>query len=319
MLRQAPSLEAAEAFLAAARARSFRAAAAELALSPSAFSRRIQMLEAFVEAPLFDRSGPAVRLTEVGARYLSQIEPAMETIRRATADLKDAAGRLGRLRLATSHSLAVGWLIPRLPDLLQRHGLEVDLTVGRGPQVLRSGAADIALWGGDGGEDDLACDRIVDLDGVLVSAPTLADGRAPPRRLEDLAAHRMLSVRSPPDLWSHWLSGTGCGMAAASTPFDTSHLMYEAAASGLGVTLAVPLLAERFLAERRLRPCLGVRRPVGSGYSLFYASADLRRRPQIRTFLAWLQEQAAGSLRTFDAWWDAYQRDAAAEPSAAAA
>ena len=182
MLRQAPSLEAAEAFLAAARARSFRAAAAELALSPSAFSRRIQMLEAFVEAPLFDRSGPAVRLTEVGARYLSQIEPAMETIRRATADLKDAAGRLGRLRLATSHSLAVGWLIPRLPDLLQRHGLEVDLTVGRGPQVLRSGAADIALWGGDGGEDDLACDRIVDLDGVLVSAPTLADGRAPPRR-----------------------------------------------------------------------------------------------------------------------------------------
>ena len=108
-------------------------------------------------------------------------------------------------------------------------------------------------------------------------------------------------------------------MAAASTPFDTSHLMYEAAASGLGVTLAVPLLAERFLAERRLRPCLGVRRPVGSGYSLFYASADLRRRPQIRTFLAWLQEQAAGSLRTFDAWWDAYQRDAAAEPSAAAA
>ncbi|MFX8414286.1 LysR family transcriptional regulator, partial [Acinetobacter baumannii] len=42
MLRKIPSLEATEAFVAAASTCSFRAAAGSLALSPSAFSRRIQ-------------------------------------------------------------------------------------------------------------------------------------------------------------------------------------------------------------------------------------------------------------------------------------
>lgn len=313
MLRQAPSLEATEAFLMAARARSFRAAAADLALSPSAFSRRIQVLEAFVGAPLFDRSGPVVQLTEVGARYLGEIEPAMEAIRRATANLKQAAGQAGRLRLATSHSFAVGWLMPRLPDLQRRHGLEVDLTISRGTQVLRSGAADLAIWGGEAAVEDFVSDRIVDLDGVLVSAPVMADGREPPRSLEELPSHRMLSVKTPPDLWGRWLDGTAYRgpEPAASAGFDTSHLMYEAAASGMGVTLVTPLLAERFLSEKRLLPCFDLRRPMGSGYSLIHATPDVRRRPPVRIFHNWLMEQTQASLDLFDVWWRGQDRLAA--------
>src|SRR3546814_13025924 len=56
LLRQMPPLEAAEAFLAAANARSFRAGASSLALSPSAFSRRIQQLERFLGVELFHRT-----------------------------------------------------------------------------------------------------------------------------------------------------------------------------------------------------------------------------------------------------------------------
>ncbi|MDB5685965.1 MAG: hypothetical protein JWR77_554, partial [Rhizorhabdus sp.] len=68
----------------AAQARSFRAAAASIALSPSAFSRRIQALEAFVGTALFDRSGPMPCLTDAGTRYLAEIGPALEIVRRAT-------------------------------------------------------------------------------------------------------------------------------------------------------------------------------------------------------------------------------------------
>ena len=128
MRRQAPPLEATEAFLAAARAPSFRAAADAIALSPSAFSRRIQMLESFVGVALFDRSGQMVQLTEAGALYFQEVAPALDTIRRATAALHDR-GESRVLRLITSHSLAVGWLrIPLLWVLLVLGGASCVLT-----------------------------------------------------------------------------------------------------------------------------------------------------------------------------------------------
>lgn len=174
MRRQTPPLEAAEAFILAARSVSFRAAADELALSPSAFSRRIQMLENFVGVPLFDRSGVSVRLTEAGQRYLAAISPAIDTIRRATVQMHERAGSRV-LRLVTSHSFAMGWLMSRLPDLAQRHGIDVELSIGRDAQALRSGEADIAIWGGrPEGEDDLPHERLIDLSAVLAAAPRRA-------------------------------------------------------------------------------------------------------------------------------------------------
>jgi len=90
MGRTAPPLEAIQAFLAAVRAASFRAAADELALSPSAFSRRIQSLEAFLGVALYDRSGPTPRLTEAGERYHRDLEPAFEAICTATKAVRRA-------------------------------------------------------------------------------------------------------------------------------------------------------------------------------------------------------------------------------------
>ena len=72
--RQAPPLEAVEAFIVATRVPSFRAAADFLALSPSALSRRIQALEAFLGVNLFDREGSVVSLTMQGRRYLAEVE-----------------------------------------------------------------------------------------------------------------------------------------------------------------------------------------------------------------------------------------------------
>src|SRR3546814_1634358 len=81
MLRQMPPLEAAEAFLAAANARSFRAGASSLALSPSAFSRRIQQLERFLGVELFHRTNSQSQLSVAGRAYLAEVGPAIGPIR----------------------------------------------------------------------------------------------------------------------------------------------------------------------------------------------------------------------------------------------
>lgn len=303
MLRQAPPLEAAEAFLLAARARSFRAAAASIALSPSAFSRRIQALESFVGVALFDRSGPVPRLTEAGSRYLAEIGPALEIVRHATNRLRDEAhGR--RLRIAASHSLAAEWLMPRLSGLLRDHGIEVDIVVSRDLRTLQSGAADLAIWGGYDPGSAAIREQILALDAVLVSAPRLADGRTPPRDLATLGEYRVLAISAPGNLWHKWLAAAG-HIGAAPTmveTFESNQLMYEAAANGFGVTLAVPLITERFLQDGRLAACTMARASTELDYSLFYINPGIRQRPVVRKFVDWLRAEALESRQGFDRW-----------------
>lgn len=298
MLRQTPSLEATEAFLAAARAPSFRAAAAVVALSPSAFSRRIQLLEAFLDAPLFDRSGSRAILTETGRRYLAVIEPAVEAIRAASAEIRKPLSN--SLRIATSHSLAVEWLLPRLGMVQGEFGLRVELVIGRDPKMLRDQDVDVAIWGAikpelGGGE------LLATLDAVPVSAARLADGRARPTNLASLVTCPLLDMRDPPELWGQWLYSAGHRGPVPETAmmFDTNQLSYEAAAAGLGVALAVPLLANRFFESGRLHACAAGPAPTGMAYWIHHASSAARRNPQVKTLMDWLKAEAAASKAVF--------------------
>lgn len=298
MLRQTPPLEATEAFLAAARAPSFRAAAALVALSPSAFSRRIQLLEAFLGAPLFDRSGSRAILTETGRRYFAAIEPAVEAIRMASADIRKPSSNT--VRLATSHSLAAEWLLPRLGSVRRELDLQVQPVIGRDPKLLRDQDVDLAIWGAikpelGGGEP------LVTLEAVPVTAPVLADGRAPPAHLAELVACPLLDMLSPPDLWRQWLYSAGYRGAVpqAAMVFDTNQLAYEAAAAGLGVALAAPLLANRYLESGRLRMCAAGPTPTGMAYWIHHASPATRRDGQVASLVEWLKAQAAASKAAF--------------------
>jgi DNA-binding transcriptional LysR family regulator len=72
-----------EVVLAIARRQSFRAAATELEMSTTAVSNAVAGLEARLGARLFHRSTRSVSLTEAGARFVAQIEPAVFSIQAA--------------------------------------------------------------------------------------------------------------------------------------------------------------------------------------------------------------------------------------------
>src|SRR5438034_9588483 len=71
-LRAIPPLTALLAFERAASQLSFRRAARDLALSPSAISHQIRGLEALFGVKLFVRGARSVRLTADGERYLTK-------------------------------------------------------------------------------------------------------------------------------------------------------------------------------------------------------------------------------------------------------
>ncbi|MGH6615289.1 LysR substrate-binding domain-containing protein [Sphingomonas sp.] len=307
MLRQMPPLEAVEAFLTAARSRSFRAAATSLALSPSAFSRRIQLLERFTGRQLFERSGAAAILSTDGEHYLVNVDPAIEAILQATNSLRQVGGDGGALRMATSHSMAAEWLMPRLPKLLSETGIALELTVSRDPESLRSQAVDVALWGGPTPEKAPLADVIANLDAVPVAAPRLFDDRSPPRTPDDLAEQPLIEVRANAGLWRLWLRKAGYRgpPPEVTARYDTNQLKNEAAASGLGVALATPMVAERFLADRRLVAFTRMRLPTDQSYCLHYANKDVRLRRGVQALLSWLRTEAQASLRRYDRWYEA--------------
>ncbi len=296
MLRQTPSLEATEAFLVAARTTSFRAGAAELALSPSAFSRRIQLLENFVGAPLFDRSGPNPRLTELGAGYLEEIAPALDIIRNATSRLRS---REGVVRLTTSHSFAVSWLMPRL-GALRELGVELELTIRQGLDGLREGQCDVAIMGGGEAPADFASEVLIELEAFVVSSRIMPGGAKPLRHIDDLAEHNLMSTSASPWLWSKWFEqvGTPSGSPKRGVTFPTLHALYEAAASGLGLALAVPLASERLLMDGRLARRFEFHAPIGQQYRLVYADRR-RRRAGIDVFGNWLKREITESHQAF--------------------
>src|SRR5207302_8857948 len=94
------ALDGVEAFLSVAQHRSFRRAAAELGVTPSAMSQAIRALEARVGATLFIRTTRSVGLTEAGERFMSRAKPAFEELVAASAAARDLGRRpTGLLRL----------------------------------------------------------------------------------------------------------------------------------------------------------------------------------------------------------------------------
>ena len=298
MRRKTPPLELVEAFVAAGRTGSFRAAADKLALSPSAFSRRIRNLEVFLGTPLFDRSQTCARLTAAGAQYLQAIEPAMDAVFRATLDFRHE--QTGALRIRAPHSFAIAWLLPRVSTFMRNHPqIDIDISIGRGLDELRAGNVDAVIMIGPGEAHAFPQDRLIDLEATMVAAPDMLRGHAP-RALQDLQGIRVLSIDDAPDLWHTWTRRAGIASTPGTTTrYETLLMMYEAAAAGLGVTLGLPLFTERYFDTGRLIPCFGVRHPIDHFYSLVYASEAVSRRAHMRHFAQWLNTEIKDSQQQF--------------------
>jgi LysR family glycine cleavage system transcriptional activator len=296
MLRKAPPLESVETFVAAAQGESLRAVGRRLALSPSAVSRRIAALEQFLGAKLFDRSGQSLILNRLGRRYLEDVAPAIRSIQNAADSIR--LGEAGVLRVAASHSFA-GWLLSCLPEFQRQTGTDVEIAVTRDLQALGSGEVHLAIWGAVAVPQSIEAVHLLTPETVPVCAPRLADGRAAPSMETDLLHYPLVSVRTPPGLWERWFGMAGVEASKLNIrSYDTLQLAYEAAAAGTGVALAMPLVANSFLAGGRLIACTHRAFSLGASYRL-YRAVERSRHPTAEMFTAWIRERIDRSVGEF--------------------
>src|SRR3989441_7003977 len=84
-LSRPPPLRNLRAFCVAARHRSFKFAADELFLTPSAVSHQMKELEDSLGVRLFERKTRALALTTAGHTLLDEVEPLLEALDRSLA------------------------------------------------------------------------------------------------------------------------------------------------------------------------------------------------------------------------------------------
>jgi LysR family glycine cleavage system transcriptional activator len=287
-----PPLSALRAFEAFARHGSMTQAAKELAVTHGAVSRQIATLQAALGVELVEGPRHRLALTRAGVALAEDLTPAFAAIRRGV----QAARRAGPVEIEVSclGTLAVKWLIPRLPDFVTRHpDVRVRLSESYAPVDFRKDRFDAAIRIYEAGQTApaaLAVDIMPQMQG-LVGAPRLAPLGS---RWVDLADLPRLHASTFPESWRVWseLAGVKAGRATVEREFGHNHSLIEAAASGLGVAI-VPwaFVAPDLAAGRLVAPFGFVRR---TSRFVFLKPAD-RSSAAVDAFGDWLAEQGAAT------------------------
>ena len=247
-LRAIPPLTALLAFERAATQLSFRRAARDLALSPSAISHQIRGLEEQFGVKLFVRGARSVRLTADGERYLAKVSVALAALqdagREMLAQRRDSRSEfwISSLPFFTSTIL-----IPALPDFKRRHP-ELTLRIEATHQYADFNASrvDVAIRYGREHSTGLKFEPLVQIKGLPVCAPALIKGGL--QKPADLSREILIHLTTQPRAWPAWLKEAGLPQLEPRGHLwlDSVPAMLEAAEQGLGVTLGMsPLIKAR--------------------------------------------------------------------------
>jgi len=289
-----PPLHTMRLFEASGRLLSFKLAAAELHVTPSALSHGIQAMEDWLGVPLFTRGNRSLALTAAGAAYLPQVRHALDLLARASSGLPGQTAS-ARLAISVAPSFGLHWLMPHLPSFQARHPeIEIVIDTHHHPVEFPREGIDLAIRMGRGDWPGLTAIHLVQEQLVPVCAPGLATGLQQPA---SLAAATLLRVADVSEDWESWFAVAGLPPVEAtrSLRFDTIHMALEAAAQGLGVAMGRLPLARDDLASGRLVALFGAPRTCATGYWLV-APPETLRRPAVKAFRQWIEaELRAGS------------------------
>jgi LysR family glycine cleavage system transcriptional activator len=293
MREELPPVAFLRAFSRAAETLSFKEAAADLGLSPSALSRQIQALEAHLGVVLFRRLNPGLEITDDGRRYLASVNRALAELRRGQEAF--AAPRSGPLRVSALESFTESWLIPHLADFERAcPGIELQVEATLRYADFTRDPVDVAIRFGTGPWADLHSEPIVDMAYFPVCSPALLRGDPPLRDPAALRSQTLIHVSQTPDAWRGWLKHAGLAdlQPAREMTYDHLSIALSAAEVGRGVALASQFLCEQRLGAGRLCVPFDLRAPSATTYHLVCRPEGLDD-PRIAAFRDWLVDALA--------------------------
>ncbi|MBK5568529.1 LysR family transcriptional regulator [Ensifer sp. 2YAB10] len=270
---------------------SFRGAARELDVAPSAVSHAVGSLEASLGIRLLARTTRSVAPTEEGRRLLERLAPALDEIAHALEAAADARERpAGNLRITAPRFAADLILAPRLGAFLDRYP-EIVLEIAN-----EDGFTDIVEEGYDAGirlgeslEADMIAVRVgPELESAVVASPDYFKRYGRPQHPRDLAAHRCIRRRFSNGTLYRWefekdgeeltVSVEGPLILGEDRP------IIKAAMGGAGLAYLFLSRVETGIAEGKLERVMEDWCAPYAGPYLYYPSRR-QMRPALRAFI----------------------------------
>lgn len=291
------ALDGIEAFLSVARHRSFRRAAADLGVTPSAISQAVRTLEARIGVALFQRTTRSVGLTEAGERFLARAKPAFEELVAASQAARDLGKRpSGLLRLAVPRAVVPILLEPLIASFCRAFP-EVEVEVAASEELV-----DLASHGYDAGirlGQFIAADMVTvrltpSFPLVLVASPAYLRAHKPPRKIEDLHRHACLRMRRSNGTIAPWsfVDGNKSIEAVVAGPLISNNYptLLGSAIEGLGLAQIPAPVAAAALKAGKLSRVLDAFAPTVPGVFLYYSNRQ-QMPPKLRAFIDHIKNQ----------------------------
>jgi len=285
-------------FECAARWGSFKLAAQELHKTPAAISQQVKHLEETVGFALFIRHPRHVTLTAKGQELAI-------TVGRMLGELSAKVGALqggdeeAILRISTTHSFAIKWLVPRMHRFTKLYPeLDIRLDSNDAPVNLDDDTTDVAVRYGpvtEGDPDILFRERLI----AVYSPELLAPGQSE-LTLADLPRFPLLYEKTP-ESWLQLLSENKAlkGKYDFSRGYSHWGVLAQAAVAGQGIALVAYGIAFQDILKGSLRKIRCRSAPFGSGYR-FLVNPRKQAMPKVQRFRAWLVAEMNDMQRALD-------------------
>lgn len=287
--RRLPPLAALRAFEAAARHVSFRQAAEELGVTPTAISHQVRLLEDSLGFALFVRRARGVVLTDAGRRLFPTLRDGFDAFERAIWELSPRRRRVA-VTLSATTLITVRRILPAIGRFRERFpDYDLRLHASDDPVDLIAGEADIAVRYGSGAFRGLvATPLLAERFGVLCS-PRMGIARPGDLRGATLLHIEWRRAGKAPD-WRRWARLAGVeGLAVDRGPrFTEDDHALQAAAAGSGAVLSGLALAQPAIDAGLLVHPFG---PVIEGEAYHVVTTpESRDAPAVRAVCDWLRK-----------------------------
>ena len=282
-----PPLKNLRAFCAAARHRSFKFAADELCVTPSAVSHQMKELEASLAMRLFERKTRSLELTTAAHRLLEEVEPLLEALDRTLAQCARRDGRLS-LRVRMPAMFASELFIPRMASFCEAHPLiDVRLDTRDPLPAAHAATADVSILLADNAPAGMKSTRLFSSPLIAVCAREHA-ARVARLGREVFGTLALIVDRTRPFAWDGWADVIGLRTPEPKQVIevDTMTAVVRAAERGLGIALAPAALCDSLLRSGALVRVFATQLATTNAYFLVSRPRDVEK-PQVKALLRW--------------------------------
>ena len=286
-----PSLKYLRTFQVAGKFLSFKKAAEELSVTPSAVSHQVKNLEIFLGVTLFERQPRSLAFTAAGRNYFDFLDGMFARLESETRQLWTQYGR-SIVRLSVPPFFANEALLPRLASF-QGSYADTDIRVTTVPSAMRTHPpeADLSILLGKDSREELATYRLFKHRVVTACAPSLLkeQGR---KSFDTLDGQTLIVHELREDIWERW--ATALGIPAPRPKklirFDSMSAVVRAAERGLGVALVAWPTSRGYFESGALVRLYDVEIEVGDEFYLAHRPEEIRR-PEVRNLADWIVKE----------------------------